>query len=386
MTANQGPPSTNYAAPPQPGDAPPPGYPTQQGYAPPQGPGYAPPQGYTGPPQPGYPPQPPGYAPPGYAPPQGYAGPPQPGYPPQAAPPSWQQAPAPAPAPASQAKTIAIVAGAALFGLMVIGTLRSKPGGAAADVKGVGSAQEAPLASAGPAKLKEAKSEAAVAASAQVLTATTSSVAPAEDEVPTDKRSKVPTVAEWNAQTREVKVTGAVALGCETKMVREWLRVSCRGSNSTRGVPEGVKIASGDTGRGEFFTFASGNVASVVFPFLPGADVQAVFEFSKGNWTLNSQWPADTPTPAVRGVFTRGGSAPAARAADDDERPSGGAGAPSEAAREFVRLAKRIDACFARCRAEGMACLQQCPDPKRLDPCTTPCFPAKNRCESACGE
>src|SRR5687768_13823004 len=46
-------------------------------------------------------------------------------------------------------------------------------------------------------------------------------------------RSAVPTLDEWNAQTKEVTVRGSSKLNCETKMVREWLRVSCRGKNDS---------------------------------------------------------------------------------------------------------------------------------------------------------
>lgn len=116
-------------------------------------------------------------------------------------------------------------------------------------------------------------------------------------------RSSVPTLAEWNAQTREVTVTGSSALGCETKMVREWLRVSCRGTNAVRGRPTGVTVLSGNTGKGEFFTFAKGDVASLVFPFVEGTNVTAKFDFTQGAHVLTSQWPMGAPMPQAMGRF-----------------------------------------------------------------------------------
>src|SRR5438094_905269 len=51
--------------------------------------------------------------------------------------------------------------------------------------------------------------------------------------------STPPTVAEWNAVTKEVTIKGSSALGCETKMLREWLRVSCHQKGSL--TPTNVK-------------------------------------------------------------------------------------------------------------------------------------------------
>ena len=70
-------------------------------------------------------------------------------------------------------------------------------------------------------------------------------------------RSPVPTVAEWNAQTKEVTVKGSSALRCETKTVREWLRVSCRDKNDTGGTPTAVRITQG-AGPGVFTLTAGG--------------------------------------------------------------------------------------------------------------------------------
>jgi hypothetical protein len=123
-------------------------------------------------------------------------------------------------------------------------------------------------------------------------------------------RSAVPTVAEWNAKTREVTVTGSSALNCETKMVREWLRISCRGTHPGRGTAQGVRLVSGDTGKGEFFTFSSGDVASLVFPFQSGNKVIAEFRFSEGNRFFVSDWPFGAPRPIAVGRFLGLGERP----------------------------------------------------------------------------
>ena len=64
------------------------------------------------------------------------------------------------------------------------------------------------------------------------------------------KKSKAPSTAEWDAQTKEVTVHGSSARMCETKMVREWLRISCRGEPAGYGQAQTVTVLSGG-GRGD---------------------------------------------------------------------------------------------------------------------------------------
>ena len=115
-------------------------------------------------------------------------------------------------------------------------------------------------------------------------------------------RSAVPSVAEWAAETKEVGVKGSTKLNCETKMVREWLRISCRGKNDTGGEPRSVTIKKGG-GRGDTFTFASGGVASLVMPFVDGTDLLADFEWSDKKLELAVSWPHGAPMPPLKGEF-----------------------------------------------------------------------------------
>lgn len=117
---------------------------------------------------------------------------------------------------------------------------------------------------------------------------------------PAGGRSAVPTTDEWNG-VAEVTVLGSSALACETKMVREWVRVSCRGDDPGRGKPTSVKVER--SGGAETFEFASGGVASLVFPFEVGTDVQALFKWEKQQHRLVSQWPRGAPKPTAYGKF-----------------------------------------------------------------------------------
>ena len=96
---------------------------------------------------------------------------------------------------------------------------------------------------------------------------------------------------------------GSSALGCETKMVRTWLRISCRGKNDSGGTPTSVNITKGG-GDGKTFKFAAGGVTSLVLPFVEGVDVKAQFGWSNKSAELHVFWPRGAPEPPPKGIFT----------------------------------------------------------------------------------
>lgn len=113
-------------------------------------------------------------------------------------------------------------------------------------------------------------------------------------------RSAVPTLEEWNAVTKEVNVKGSSALQCETKMLREWLRVSCRGKNDTGGTPTSVITQKGGFGA---YLFASGGVTSIVLPFVEGIDATFLFSWTDKVHPLHLRWPHRSPMPSFLGEF-----------------------------------------------------------------------------------
>ncbi len=113
-------------------------------------------------------------------------------------------------------------------------------------------------------------------------------------------RSAVPTLAEWDAEKREVTVKGSSALGCETKMVREYLRISCRGKNDSGGTPLSVVPQKGAR---EAYFFSAGGVVSVVIPYVQGLDATLAFAWSDKSHPLRLTWPRGAPKPTVLGVF-----------------------------------------------------------------------------------
>jgi hypothetical protein len=124
--------------------------------------------------------------------------------------------------------------------------------------------------------------------------------APASPPAPTTGRSALPSAADWNV-VREITVTGSSALSCETKMIREWLRISCRGTNDTGGTPTTVTVIRG--GGADVYTFAQGGVTSLLLPFVEGVDLEARFSWTDKSQRLYVSWPRGTPMPASKGRF-----------------------------------------------------------------------------------
>jgi hypothetical protein len=115
-------------------------------------------------------------------------------------------------------------------------------------------------------------------------------------------RSKVPTSSEWKAVTKEVVVRGSSKLNCDTKMVREWLRVSCRGKNFSGGKPTKVTTLSGG-GRGSDFVYSGKGVTSLVVRFVEGVNLKAKFRWSDRSHVLHVYWPRGAPRPVSKGRF-----------------------------------------------------------------------------------
>lgn len=114
--------------------------------------------------------------------------------------------------------------------------------------------------------------------------------------IPTSGTSKPPTVAEWGA-VGEITVRHSTPLACETKLVREWLRVSCRTSDGTPNQIQGVKLTRGKDSGG-IPPFVKKGVASIVTQVKPGIDADWTFEWSEwGKRVLTVKWPNGAPAP-----------------------------------------------------------------------------------------
>ena len=115
-------------------------------------------------------------------------------------------------------------------------------------------------------------------------------------------RTATPTIGEWSS-VGEVSVRNSSSLGCETKMVREWLRVTCH-MVAKDNAPAGVQVIR-PTGDREYFIFNSGGVASLVMPVRVGVDAEARYTWPKwGTRTLRVSWPVGASSASMS--FDRG--------------------------------------------------------------------------------
>lgn len=111
------------------------------------------------------------------------------------------------------------------------------------------------------------------------------------------QRSSPPTTAEWNAVTREIDVRHSTALRCETKFLREWLRVSCRGDK----VQDLVVTRRDGLAKGEVLTYAkAGSVTSLVLPIRGSLEVTVDYRWSDiGTRTLTVRHAAGAKVPEL---------------------------------------------------------------------------------------
>lgn len=105
----------------------------------------------------------------------------------------------------------------------------------------------------------------------------------------------LPSPAEWNA-VAENTVKGSTAAGCETKQVREWLRVRCKDPKN-EGVYFGVELLEGHLGEVQLTSWNRG--ASAIVPVRRGERTRVVFRFENDTGrfdrVLRVDWTTDQP-------------------------------------------------------------------------------------------
>ena len=103
--------------------------------------------------------------------------------------------------------------------------------------------------------------------------------------------SKPPTHGEWE-NAPHVQHTQAKHLGCDLKMVREWLQCTCRPGGDWQGTAGGkfgyseAKITQGHDSETFLFTDAHKTSSSVMSSVRPGRHVEALFTQTKDGATV----------------------------------------------------------------------------------------------------
>jgi hypothetical protein len=101
-------------------------------------------------------------------------------------------------------------------------------------------------------------------------------------------RSWLPTDAEYR-HYKEMAVSGSTAAGCETKKVREWLRLRCRQNGVIGPKPKGARILKG--GHGDEVISLYSDVLTVIVPIVPGDTLEAELVWEGETRALRIEWP-----------------------------------------------------------------------------------------------
>ena len=109
-------------------------------------------------------------------------------------------------------------------------------------------------------------------------------------------RSPVPVPQIWS-EAPEVIVAGSTAAGCETKMIREWLRVMC-GRTEAGIIPTRVTVAVDATGESQ--ALATPRQTSLVTPLEPGRHVEVDFAWTDHTRRLTLDWPMEAKAPVMK--------------------------------------------------------------------------------------
>ncbi len=105
-------------------------------------------------------------------------------------------------------------------------------------------------------------------------------------------RSWPPTDDEWRRE-KECTVKGSSALRCETKLVREWLRLSCERveyDENERRVDVLSEVVVTQGGHGDWRAYQQGTV-NLLIPVLPGDETRVRFGWKKKTHELTLSWP-----------------------------------------------------------------------------------------------
>jgi hypothetical protein len=112
-------------------------------------------------------------------------------------------------------------------------------------------------------------------------------------------RSKAPTRAEMDAADH-LEVEGAKELGCDVRMVREWLEIACRGSAAK--APTYLAVTKGKS-KDTLLATIPGTSMSVLTPYEPGIELEATFywadksrKLALAKWELKKKRPERVAT------------------------------------------------------------------------------------------
>lgn len=182
-------------------------------------------------------------------------------------------------------------------------------------------------------------------------------------------RSRVPLDREYDL-IRENRVTGSTKLRCETKEVREWLRVRCFDG---RGV--GVKAVDLSKAPAEAFAVRGKDHVALYLPMLDGRDADVGLRFPSGGQSLQLRWtdvrtlgfvPADLSEEYDAPLL---GAARSCEASEDVDACVDGIGAVSPRCAAGTALAGAAGWCLPVCDEHRPCAVGQCGAWQGIDVC-----------------
>lgn len=105
-----------------------------------------------------------------------------------------------------------------------------------------------------------------------------------------DGRTVIPSADRW-AQTQEAIVRGSSRARCETVVIDEWLRITCKREAGL--VPSGVEMLAG--GAPDTIRLETRDATTLITPLTPGVDVRARFHWTWHHQDLEVTWDGDAP-------------------------------------------------------------------------------------------
>lgn len=160
--------------------------------------------------------------------------------------------------------------------------------------------------SSAPASSSAAKTAVSAATSAPLSTASAASASATTTGRPSFPVTDEPELQEW-AKSKMIKVAGSTKNSCDTRMVREWLRVQCVNRSAERGTPVSITVtdgrADGERYKGENLKMVN-DITTLIVPVRPGTEFAADFAWEKGTDQLTVKWPYNTDESARDIKFT----------------------------------------------------------------------------------
>jgi formylglycine-generating enzyme required for sulfatase activity len=113
-----------------------------------------------------------------------------------------------------------------------------------------------------------------------------------------------PTQREWDNETIDVGVVGSLPIGCESRKVRDWVRLVCTGGHPVRGIPKDAKVTRSAGPPEDTSVKIEGDRLTALWRFAPGTDLEVDLGFALSSHTLTSRWPTGEAEPVARGTLS----------------------------------------------------------------------------------